>query len=65
MLEVVQSDPEVHVAFKKAISIIQSLGATIVDDVDFEQWVPSGGLREDLFGDVMLREGGFTPMALF
>lgn len=36
--------------------MIQSLGATVVDDMDFEAWRPSAGLRDDLFGDVMLRE---------
>ena len=50
------SDPEVGKAFREAFRKIASLGATIIDDVDFEAWKPAHRLREDLWGDVMLRE---------
>ncbi|KAF2807642.1 putative amidase [Mytilinidion resinicola] len=53
---VADSDPEVGVAFRDAIETIRGLGATIIDGMDFEHWRPSLGLREDLFGDVLLRE---------
>jgi hypothetical protein len=51
------SDPEVGLAFREAVALIRSLGADAVDDIDFETWKPNGGQREDLFGDVLLREG--------
>ncbi|XXG96841.1 hypothetical protein Hte_003132 [Hypoxylon texense] len=56
VFKVADSDPEVGVAFRSALEKIRSLGATVVDDMDFETWRPSAGLRDDLFGDVMLRE---------
>ncbi|KAF5601713.1 amidase [Fusarium subglutinans] len=54
--KVVDSDPEVGTAFRAAIDTIKSLGATVVDGVDFKTWKPNGKLRDDLPGDVMLRE---------
>ncbi|KAJ6179652.1 amidase [Penicillium mononematosum] len=53
---VADSDPEVGVALQNAISQFRELGAIIVEDVDFEHWKPGSGQREDLFGDVLLRE---------
>ncbi|KAL1875210.1 hypothetical protein Daus18300_003281 [Diaporthe australafricana] len=61
------SDPEVGAAFKAAIDKIHTLGATIVDDIDFDHWKPGSGQREDLFGDILLREAlekFFSTMSL-
>ncbi|KPM38052.1 hypothetical protein AK830_g8521 [Neonectria ditissima] len=52
--KVANSDPEVDETFWVAVAAIKSLGATVVDDADFDIWKSSAGLREDLFGDVML-----------
>ncbi|TQV97343.1 amidase [Cordyceps javanica] len=54
--KVADSDPEVAKVFREAIETIRSLGATVIDDVDFEIWKPGSGLREDLAADIMLRE---------
>ncbi|KAJ5737504.1 amidase [Penicillium malachiteum] len=50
------SDPEVGIAFRNAVSQFRGLGAIIIDEVDFEHWKPRTGQQEDLFGDVLLRE---------
>ncbi|KAJ6007673.1 amidase [Penicillium herquei] len=50
------SDPEVGIAFRNAVAQLHDLGAIIIDDVEFEHWKPCTGQREDLFGDVLLRE---------
>lgn len=36
---------------------MESLGAIIVDDIDFEDWKPASGQREDLTDNVFLRDG--------
>ncbi|XWW92117.1 hypothetical protein V2A60_000039 [Cordyceps javanica] len=54
--KVADSDPEVAKVFREAIETIRSLGATVIDDVDFEMWKPGAGLREDLAADIILRE---------
>jgi len=46
-------------AFRAAIATIRALGGIVIDDVDFEHWQPSAGMREDLFGDLLLREGSY------
>ncbi|CAG8382191.1 unnamed protein product [Penicillium salamii] len=54
--KVADSDPEVGVALRDAISKFRDFGAIIVDNVGFEHWEPGSGQREDLFEDVLLRE---------
>ena len=44
--------------WKNAISVFESLSATVVlDIIDLVEWRPSTGMREDLFDEIMLREG--------
>ncbi|KAK1836085.1 amidase [Podospora conica] len=50
------SRPELQKAFEGAIHTLGQLGAVFVVDDDFDKWKPNGGQREDLFGDVLLRE---------
>ncbi|KAJ5088765.1 amidase [Penicillium angulare] len=54
--QVAESDLEVDIAFRDAITKFRELGAIIIDDIDFENWKPGSGQREDLFGDILLRE---------
>lgn len=54
--QVANADAETASSFRTAIETIKGLGATVVGDIEFEEWRPSGGLRDDLFGDVLLRE---------
>ncbi|KAK0668450.1 amidase [Cercophora samala] len=54
--KVIRSDPEIDRAFQTAVETLRSLGAIIVEDVDFEKWKPGGRQREDLMGDILLRE---------
>lgn len=58
------SDPEVGVAFRDAVEKVRSLGAVIVDGTDFQEWRPGSGQREDLFGDIMLRDGAYGLIKL-
>lgn len=51
------SDPEVGLAFRAAVEKMTTLGSAIVDDIEFEEWKPGSGQREDLFADVILSEG--------
>ncbi|KAJ5716381.1 amidase [Penicillium malachiteum] len=51
-----ESDPELGAAFRETVSQFRDLGAVIIDDVDFENWKPGSGQREDLCGDILLRE---------
>ena len=43
--------------FQSATAKLGELGAVIIDDDDFDNWKPNAGQREDLFGDILLREG--------
>ncbi|KAJ5626815.1 amidase [Penicillium herquei] len=51
-----ESDPELGAAFRETVFQFRDLGAVIIDDVDFENWKPGSGQREDLCGDILLRE---------
>lgn len=56
-LTMAASDPELLAAYKTAILKLKSMGATVVDDVEFSEWKPSSSQREELFDNIMLREG--------
>ncbi|KAI0199483.1 putative amidase [Astrocystis sublimbata] len=51
-----ESDPELGAAFRAALQQVRSLGATVIGDVEFKTWRPGAGMREDLWGDIQLRE---------
>ncbi|KAI1131067.1 putative amidase [Nemania abortiva] len=61
------SDPELGIAFRSAVDKIKSLGAIVIEDVEFETWRPRTGMRDDLWLDVQLREsfGEFFGDLLF
>ncbi|KAI0107461.1 putative amidase [Nemania sp. FL0031] len=61
------SDPELGVAFRSAVKKIQSLGAIVIEDIEFKTWRPGARMREDLWGDIQLREsfGRFFDDLLF
>jgi hypothetical protein len=41
------SDPEVLVAFDKALATMSSAGATIIDQAEFSRWNTDTELRDD------------------
>ena len=51
------ADPEVVAGLNMAIATVKALGATVVDDAEFSNWRPNSSVREDLFDNVVLREG--------
>ncbi|KAJ3573530.1 hypothetical protein NPX13_g4666 [Xylaria arbuscula] len=50
------SDTELGVTFKSAVKKMQSLGAIVIEDIEFETWKPGARMRDDLWGDIQLRE---------
>ncbi|KAG4437816.1 hypothetical protein IFR05_006703 [Cadophora sp. M221] len=56
-LKVVNAESDVLAGWNSAISVIESLGAIVIENIDFPEWRPSTGMREDLFDEIMLREG--------
>lgn len=52
-----EDDPEYLSSFDQALGIIQSLGATVIDNAEFSKWTPRNRERNPAYEAILLREG--------